>query len=64
MSFISALQVEELCLTSLQRPQRLSARILFAGVLLSLRLLPSFLVIKLDTLLAIRVSSTRINNLL
>jgi hypothetical protein len=44
--------------------QRLCARTLFAGVSLSLQLLPSFLVIRLDTLLTIRVSSARMYRLL
>jgi hypothetical protein len=52
--------VQELCLTLLQQLQRLLARTLFAGVLLSLQLLLSFLVIKLDTLLTASVSSTYI----
>jgi hypothetical protein len=55
---ISTLQVQVLCLTSLQQPQRLLARTLFAGVLLSLQLLPSLLVIKSNTSLTVKVSST------
>jgi hypothetical protein len=56
--------VRELCLVLLQRLQRLSARTLFAGVSPSLRLLPSFLVIKSDTSLTVKVSSTYIYRLL
>jgi len=55
-SSISTLQVQELCPISPQRPQRLSARTLFAGFLLLLQLLPSFAAIKLDTSLTARVS--------
>jgi hypothetical protein len=56
--------VRELCLISLQQPQRLSARTSFAGVLLSLQLLPFFAVIRLDTLPTVRVSSARMYRLL
>jgi hypothetical protein len=56
---ISILQVRELCLTSLQQLQRLSARTLFVGVSRSPRLPPSFSAIKSDTLLTVRVSSAR-----
>jgi hypothetical protein len=55
--------VQELCLILVQQLQRLSARTLFVGVL-PLQLLPSFLAIKLDTLLTVRVSSARIYCLL
>jgi hypothetical protein len=57
-SSISTLQVQELCLTLLQQLQCLLARTLFAGVSLSLQLLPPFLAIKSNTLLTVKVSST------
>ena len=63
-SSISTLQVRELCPISLQRPQRLSARTLFAGVSLSSRPLPSLSAIKSNTLLTVRVSSARTYRLL
>jgi hypothetical protein len=56
--------VRELCPTSPQQLQCLSARTLFAGVSLSLRLPPSLSAIKSDTLLTVKVSSTRIYRLL
>jgi hypothetical protein len=58
ISSISTLQVQELCLGLLQQLQCLLARTLFAGVLLSLQLLPSFLAIKSNTSLTVKVSST------
>ena len=63
VSSISTLQVRELCPTSPQRPQCLSARTLFAGVSPSSQLLPSFLAINLDTSLTVSVSSTYIYRL-
>jgi hypothetical protein len=57
-SLISTLHVRELCPTSPQQLQCLSARTLFTGVSPSSRLLPSFSVIKSDTSLTVSVSST------
>jgi hypothetical protein len=62
-SSISTLHVRELCPTSPQQPQYLSARTLFTGVSPSSRLPPSFSVIKLDTSPTISVSSTYIYRL-
>jgi hypothetical protein len=62
-SSISTLHVRELCPTSPQWPQCLSARTLFTGVSPSSRLPPSFSVIKSDTSLTVSVSSTCIYRL-
>jgi hypothetical protein len=59
-SSISTLQVQELCLVSLQQPQYLSTRTLFDGLSLLSQLLLAIAATKFNTLPTVKVSSAYI----